>query len=95
MECVDAPFHPKVPRAKLIEGAIYCVDWVGDGVTVDGKDDAGLRIVGDPLPSHSAWRLDAFRPIYRPKRELIEDLSMPVDIDYRIGAGVVYEWASK
>ena len=81
VECVDASPHPnhKV-STKLVQGALYRVR--EESVCPEtGKN--GLTLCGVLLPIHSkigreiGWLLSRFRPIYRPKADLIESLKTP------------------
>lgn len=75
VECMRGDEHPKAPGIALNEGAIYQVGWLGDG-QYKGRAGDGLRVVNDPLPKNCAWRVEDFRPIYRPRNStLIADLT--------------------
>ena len=83
VECVDAtPFHHTYPTLQL--GALYCVREVAidpSPRTPDRKN--GVRLHGIYLPKRQkdqaerGWRLSRFRPIYRPRADLIESLKTP------------------
>ena len=47
-----------------------------------GKKHTGIQLAGAPAqrPATWLWPICCFRPIYRPKSELIEQLKQPVDI---------------
>lgn len=80
IECVFAGEHPEAPNARLIVGAIYVAEWVGQGA-YKRELAPGVRVVGDPLPAHCAWRLSDFRPVRRPGGNILRDLLQPIDAE--------------
>lgn len=83
VECVDASprYVPGVGMspvpAPLVKGAVYRVErvvydarWDETGIVLDGIRENAWRIDG-------AFNVDRFRPIYRPKSEIIESLKQP------------------
>lgn len=68
VECVDdAPDEGRAPL--VVKGAIYEVSGVFDGPYGPYLTLAGM----DPSP-YPGWFLHRFRPVYRPKQELIQSL---------------------
>ncbi len=76
VECVYFQPHPMAPKAELVVGGVYQVEWVGEG-QYRGAPGGGLRVVDDPLPNDCGWRIEWFRPVYRPKAEFITSLLAP------------------
>jgi hypothetical protein len=70
---VDDSPGDAVPKKPLVRGAIYQVERVGPGVS--GRPVVWLY--GREL-DWVCWRVQRFRPIYRPKSEIIEALKQPV-----------------
>lgn len=67
---------------SLTKGGLYCVGEVDHEDCTCwrcGDTGPGFALVGDPPGSlaDSAWCLCDFRPIYRPKADLIESLKTP------------------
>lgn len=82
VECVDASPSLKTGE-RLSVGAIYQVREVLRGPGMSGRTENGVRLVGQRRCLNRqgveyAWRADRFRPIYRPKSSLIEQLKRPV-----------------
>jgi len=86
VECVDASTPPGFTlRAHLAVGRLYLVEWVG--VVPPGFSNPGapaIRLMGHPSGLNRmgrqtvGWAIARFRPIYRPKQEIIEALKAPV-----------------
>lgn len=78
VECVDASACPAYGPTPLVVGLIYAVE------RIDGRADVvggvALHLVGvrsgGPQGGFGAFR---FRPVYRPRTDLIETLLQPVD----------------
>lgn len=83
VECVDAScrgYGDWEPGAQPVEGALYTVEDVFDGL--DGPTIDLREIKRGPLAlmfwgRRVGYGVDRFRPIYRPKSELIESLKAP------------------
>lgn len=78
VECVHAgEFQGNVSRGRLVQGAIYRVRAIG--LTGSGCLGVALVEVRDPITDryNGFWRIGRFRPIYRPKSEIIEALKQP------------------
>jgi hypothetical protein len=75
VECVDARQRPEAPLPPLglTVGKLYLVEGVGEW---GGFLGVVLRDVRSWHPS-GGYRADHFRPIYRPKADLIEQLKAP------------------
>lgn len=82
VECVRSHSHDLSPSCSVVALQVYQVSWVGEGIWM-GQFDFGIQLKEDRLPAECAWRMSDFRPIYRPKRDLIANLSAPVDADAR------------
>lgn len=85
VECVDD--HPHInssvsPDYRLQKGRLYRIADVRPAGahpkprTVYSAD--AVRLEGDPLPEPYAWRIARFKPVYRPRADLIESLRAPV-----------------
>lgn len=64
---------------EFVGGGLYCVEelvWTASCRVCGSKEHAGLHIVGKPRTKHG-WAGCIWRPIYRPKSELIEILKQP------------------
>lgn len=76
---VDCP--PEGGCIAVSKGGLYCVETTRLRpllCTHCGTDCPGLRMVGDqPLDPAIWWPGCGFRPIYRPKADLIESLKAP------------------
>jgi hypothetical protein len=64
---------------SITAGATYHVEQVyppdfGMECIVCGPDSTGVGLVGQPHSAEGHWCMCAFRPIYRPKAELLESL---------------------
>lgn len=81
VECVDGSPHA-VCGASLVAGKLYRVrDAIPDARTARGRGPT-LCLVEIVLPIgvhgvEMSWALARFRPIYRPKSEIIEALKQP------------------
>lgn len=90
VECVDDGWRPNETESNYIKsGNIYCVTAVIPAETyvepdVDGIELSQFQVVQDDgyLPSFS---IDRFRPIYRPKSDLIEQLKKPMRVEFHVG----------
>lgn len=77
VECVDVAPRPNQPSryrvalAQLQVGKLYRV--VGEA-EIRGLIIEGVRAAAEPA---LGWKVERFRPIYRPKQELIETLKAP------------------
>lgn len=64
-------------------GRVYCIRDMRTLRSLTGRRYQGLRLVGivASIPRHldAFWPASAFRPIYRPKVELIEQLLKPAE----------------
>lgn len=70
-------------------GGLYCVEEIGPfGPCATCSGCEGVRIVGVPMPNEALsgrshghltnwWPICCFRPVYRPKADLIEQLKQP------------------
>jgi hypothetical protein len=84
VECVDAgPFRlfgllPTRFPSGLAKGSIYCVRnaWI-DRRTPFGGSIWVVTLEGVRPGKGYAWALSRFRPIYRPRQDLIETLMAP------------------
>lgn len=75
VECFKTEF-PSSPRLGKI---FQCAAVKATPRCADSHGKCGaIWLVGDNTPAEG-WALCCFRPIYRPKQSLIEDLSRPVD----------------
>jgi hypothetical protein len=81
VECVRRP-----RLGVLVAGALYCTAEIERYPTACrscGKACPGIRLVGEVNPSaagwdgHDWWGSCLFRPIYRPKSSIIEQLKQP------------------
>lgn len=76
VECVNVERMRGVSCRFLRLGAVYRVTWAGRsafGVEI-------LRVAGIELPpGKRGFQLERFRPIYRPKADLIESLKAPIE----------------
>lgn len=66
-------------------GPVSAASWLGRIFQVSEvgawRDQTFINCHGLPKPtSYPGWAAECFRPIYRPKRELIEALSKPVSV---------------
>jgi hypothetical protein len=62
------------------QGGIYCIESVedcGDNTCGDCGGSVGLDLVQVPPLEDCAWCPCQFRPIYRPRADLIEQLKQP------------------
>mgnify|MGYP006967776509 FL=1 len=75
-------FEPRGPTPK--KGEIYQIEAVVMGRLRDGAVEPAYRLVGWHVPSETGARIvyhhSGFRPIYRPKADLIERLMQPVKV---------------
>lgn len=82
VECVDAQFHASAGVA-LVLAAIYRVREVLPDAILSGGGrgpTVRLRNIALPIGPHgveASWAISRFRPIYRPKQEIIEALKAP------------------
>ena len=79
VECVDASRKPhNTHQPKVVEGRVYRVVEVGLAAA-GGRWLPGLLLAdAPPARPNGFYRADRFRPIYRPKSSLIEQLKRPV-----------------
>lgn len=76
VECVhDSGSTP----GRLTVGALYVVRAIHSGPFDPPYDGVGFEIEGVPSRSVSGWADKLFRPIYRPRADLIERLLQPID----------------
>lgn len=68
---------------RIYKGRLYCVEAIMEGADENGDWDIGLRLT-DPETHRTqadgtpgGWCVDLFRPIYRPRTDLIETLKQP------------------
>ena len=68
------------PRAPgVFGGGVYCVEalvWTNPHCGGCGGEHAGIHLVGKAR-ARNGWRGCEFRPVYRPKADLIESLKAP------------------
>ena len=85
VECVGyavdkRSFESRGPTPK--KGGVYQIEAVVMGRLRDGTVEPAYRLVGWHVPSEIGGRIvyptSGFRPIYRPKADLIERLMQPV-----------------
>lgn len=84
VECVDASLRRvTIASGRLVRGAIYCVAWcaerhaTGVGLVQSiGLTDPVMRWYAED-GTEGGYVADRFRPIYRPKQELIQSLKAP------------------
>lgn len=63
----------------FVGGGLYCVEelvWTAPCSKCGSSEHAGLHLVGKARAKHG-WAGCIFRPIYRPKSEIIEALKAP------------------
>lgn len=74
VECVDASPNRRIGRSVLAHKALYQVERAGFVTNLPALWLVGLRSLG----TTGAFDARRFRPIYRPKADLIETLKQPV-----------------
>lgn len=78
VECVDDGARDGYPPPPhLYRGSV----WVVERVFLDVGDVIVCRLQSYPhhlIDNHAGWNINRFRPIYRPKADLIERLMQPV-----------------
>ena len=86
VECVDASDAIHIilrdrHSVPLVVGAVYRVREIDTTPTLDGED--GVVLWGIEMAAGGGWsrsfRISRFRPLYRPKADLIESLKTPVE----------------
>lgn len=82
VECIDATPPAVDCIGQLTLGALYCVyDADTDCLRGEGCCACGIsqwvQVEGLPIHEIEAWCAHRFRPIYRPKSEVIEALKQP------------------
>jgi len=80
VECVDARPCAFSGKSLLVAGAIYQVYDLDVGVSPDGELGLALSLVeisDCDLAGRFVFCATRFRPIYRPKSEIIESLKAP------------------
>jgi len=83
VECVINAPHSTV-GVSLNAGALYRIrELWGDGQRIAGEPASvaleEVRLPVGPKGFEATWNLRRFRPVYRPRADLIETLLQPVD----------------
>ena len=87
VECIAADLNidgvEPIGGWPLVIGSIYQVRWVGKAVSRLGRERPAIKVGGIVAKTaagiEGAFDQRYFRPVYRPKSEIIQGLLTPVD----------------